>query len=164
VATHVSAIAAESTQAASHGSSVSQGRGEEQQPANQSGQRLLEEAQRRHLEAQSKALEQSRTDIVLELRTLARLTTFGEQDAAHLRAAADEIERLRGLCASLDGECEDRSLKQDRATFKYEHDFRKAVAAERAAILAEVEKLANGADWLAVIDLAAANKARGDLR
>jgi hypothetical protein len=43
----------------------------------------------------------SESDIILELRTLARLIetkkasiTFNEQDAAHLRQAADELEDM----------------------------------------------------------------------
>ena len=46
-------------------------------------------------------MSEKQSDIILELRTLARLietkapATFGDQDAAHLRAAADEIEVLR---------------------------------------------------------------------
>ena len=50
---------------------------------------------------EGQAMSKEPTDIILELRTLARLietkapATFGEQDATHLRAAADEIEVLR---------------------------------------------------------------------
>jgi hypothetical protein len=50
---------------------------------------------------EGQAMSKAPTDIILELRTLARLietkapATFGDQDAAHLRAAADEIEVLR---------------------------------------------------------------------
>jgi hypothetical protein len=47
-------------------------------------------------------MSENQTNIILELRTLARLIetkagslTFNEQDAARLRAAADEIELLR---------------------------------------------------------------------
>jgi hypothetical protein len=85
--------------------------------------------------------------IVLELRTLAENkapVAWRKQDAANLRKAADELERLRKVLSGQDDLLEE------------------AVAGERAAILAEVEKLANGADWLAVIDLAAALKARGN--
>jgi hypothetical protein len=47
------------------------------------------------------------TDIVLKLRTLARLietkaaVTWREQDAAHLRNAADELERLRAVLSAV---------------------------------------------------------------
>jgi hypothetical protein len=111
-----------------------------------SAQRLLEEAQRRHLEAQTKALEQSSTDIVLELRTLARLATFGEQDAAHLRAAADEIERLP------------RTLAHEDALLEG------AVAAERAAAVAMIEAFADEqlVGRRAADHIAAAIKARRD--
>jgi hypothetical protein len=50
---------------------------------------------------EGQAMSKEPTDIILELRTLSRLietkapATFGEQDVAHLRAAADEIEVLR---------------------------------------------------------------------
>jgi hypothetical protein len=83
--------------------------------------------------------------IALELRTLAPLIETKAPVAwRELRKAADELERLRKVLSSQDDLLEE------------------AVAGERAAILAEVEKLANGADWLAVIDLAAAIKARGN--
>jgi hypothetical protein len=59
-------------------------------------------------------MSEQQTDIILELRTLALLietkasVTFGEQDAAKLLEAADEIARLRealeGLVAYLDGQ------------------------------------------------------------
>ena len=54
---------------------------------------------------EGQAMSKEPTDIILELRTLARLietkapATFGEQDATHLRAAADEIEVLRKVVA-----------------------------------------------------------------
>jgi hypothetical protein len=43
------------------------------------------------------AMSEKQSDVVLELRTLARnaFITFREQDAARLREAADELERLR---------------------------------------------------------------------
>ena len=42
-------------------------------------------------------MSEQQTDTILELRTLARkaFITFREQDAARLREAADELERLR---------------------------------------------------------------------
>jgi hypothetical protein len=50
----------------------------------------------------------SESDIVLELRTLARLietksgsVTFNEQDAAHLRQAADELEDMHATWGHL---------------------------------------------------------------
>ena len=56
-------------------------------------------------------------DIALALRTLARLietkalATFGEQDAAHLREAASELERLR----SSPGAREEQNAPKGRA-------------------------------------------------
>jgi hypothetical protein len=80
-------------------------------------------------------------DIVLELRTLARLietkatVTFGEQDAAHLRKAANEIDDLRAAL----GQCSKLAYS--------------AVRAERSAILE-----------LIVRTIAGAVRARGELR
>jgi hypothetical protein len=95
----------------------------------------------------------SESDIVLELRTMARLIetkkasiTFNEQDAAHLRKAAGELEDMRATL--------DKGAKLALT----------AVHAERAAILAMIEAFADeqlvgrrAADYIA-----AAIRARGE--
>jgi hypothetical protein len=98
------------------------------------------------------------TDIILELRTLARLMVetkapaiFEEQDAAILRKAADELEDMRAIM--------DRSVKLAYS----------AVRAEREAILELIES--ERADYAnmylgdyALQTIAAAIRARGELR
>ena len=50
-------------------------------------------------------MSEQQTDTILELRTLARkaFITFREQDAARLREAADELERLRAALTYVAG-------------------------------------------------------------
>jgi hypothetical protein len=50
-------------------------------------------------------MSEKQSDVVLELRTLARkaFITFREQDAARLREAADEFERLRSALKYIAG-------------------------------------------------------------
>jgi hypothetical protein len=79
------------------------------------------------------------SDIVLELRTLARVietkapATLGEQDAAHLREAADELERLRAALEKL-VQTSLTAYHESEAAIAAAKSWHDALAAARAAL------------------------------
>ena len=91
---------------------------------------------------EGQAMSKEPTNIILELRTLARLietkapATFGEQDAAHLRAAADEIEVLRKAVVAEREEILEliQSHRADAHLYDSDHCLRRVASAIQARI------------------------------